>query len=173
MSAPDSANNPSATANSGCAASAGSGLPCPFCGKAPAVTSRGYNQNWKWVDWVGVGCGVLDGGCGAHQNATTEAEAWARWNRRPLEKRLAVALHHILLVTAAPPKYGRYITNDDREIIKDALIARHVPNARVEQRRPAPWRPRMLSWAPRGTPLAPTNCWPCLSRHDFSVVNAL
>lgn len=43
---------------------------------------------------------------------------------------LETAMEHILTATSDPPKYGRYITAQDRQIIKDALAPNgqaHLP----------------------------------------------
>ena len=57
---------------------------CPFCGGEPKVISRGYFiKTDVWVDWISLTCPATEGGCGCSQSATTEDEAWARWNRRP------------------------------------------------------------------------------------------
>lgn len=83
-------------------------------------------------------------GIGLEQAVKREREAWDSVAQREKEiaqlerarKRLCVALQHILAVTNDPCKYGRYLTEDDREIIRDALKAAYVPNAEVSHRDP-------------------------------------
>jgi hypothetical protein len=96
-------------------------------GSALALVEAGPAKTERWVEKAAAMCQYCNKGENVDQAAARILAITAQ--------ALHVALEHCYEVTADPAKYGRYLSEQDREIIREVLN-NSAPNVRSELQPP-------------------------------------